>query len=47
MLDSLESLDVLEVFRKRAEKDQRTEEEWVELEGTFKELCNLVEELRG
>ncbi|MBK9489326.1 MAG: exonuclease SbcCD subunit D C-terminal domain-containing protein [Haliscomenobacter sp.] len=47
MLDSLESLDVLEVFRKRAEKDQRTEEEWVELEGTFKELCNLVEELKS
>ena len=38
MLDSLESLDVLEVFRKRAEKDQRTEEEWTELEATFREL---------
>lgn len=38
VVESLESLDVLEVFRKRAEKDQRSEEEWIELEATFREL---------
>jgi predicted RNA-binding protein len=38
VVESLESLDVLEVFRKRAEKDQRSEEEWTELEATFREL---------
>lgn len=38
VVESLESLDVLDVFRKRAEKDQRSEEEWAELEATFKEL---------
>lgn len=42
-VESLESLDVLEVFRKRAEKDQRSEDEWVELEGTFKELLESIE----
>jgi exonuclease SbcD len=41
-IDALESLDVLEVFRKRAEKDQRSPEEWAELETTFR---TLLEEL--
>lgn len=42
VVESLESLDVLDVFRKRAEKDQRTEEEWEELEATFKELLENI-----
>lgn len=42
-VESLESLDVMEVFRKRAEKDQRSEEEWTELEATFRELLESIE----
>jgi hypothetical protein len=42
-LESLDSLDVMDVFRKRAERDQRSDEDWAELEGTFRELCNLVD----
>lgn len=42
-VESLESLDVMEVFRKRAEKDQRSEEEWTELETTFRELLESLE----
>jgi len=42
-VESLESLDVMEVFRKRAEKDQRSEEEWTELETTFRELLESIE----
>ena len=33
----------MEVFRKRAEKDQRSEEEWTELETTFRELLESLE----
>lgn len=46
-LESLDSLDVMDVFRKRAERDLRSEEEWTELEGTFRELCNLVDGLKN